>query len=199
MKNKRCELHIFFSKSGVKMKKRLMILFLLEILIFPIQTKAIVTNSSYGIKIYFFETEYCKECEIGKAWLEEYQKENNGVYVEYINIKEKKILYDSVTSAFDLKNEIYPFIVIGSNYFIGFSNVTKSNLSSATKAYLNSDSSCDMVSKIKNKEDITDCMQKNKGIWKENKIILNLLTIGVFLVAIGFVGFLTFKNKKEMK
>ena len=182
------------------MKKELLIIFLLIILVFPITTKAIATNSS-DIKytnIYFFSDNDCQACETGKQWLENYTKENNEINIEYLNVSKNKELYDNLKEALNIKTKKLPLIIIGSNYFIGFNNNTKTNITKAVDAYKEHEEDyCEIISKVKNKEEVKDCLKQNKKIYKQSKNITFfkiIIIIGIACLIIG--GCIIVKKKK---
>lgn len=173
------------------MKKILFMIFLLVIICFPNIVKAIATNSSYNnIKIYFFYQDNCKECDTGKQWLEEELKDNDRVRVEYIKIDDNKELTKKTKDVLKIERENIPLIIIGTNYFLGFNNKIKDNLTNAIKSYENVEIYCDVVSKIQNNEDTKDCIIQNKDIYVQSigfstikKIIL--ISVGICLVVSG--------------
>ncbi len=177
------------------MKKLLSMFFLLMFLCFPIKTKAVVTNSSYSVKVYFFFKEDCRECEEAQKWLEEYSK-NSFINVEYLNSEENNDLYKNIKETLKIKSKKEPLIVIGSNFFIGFNDKIKTKLTDAITAYEKEENHCDTVSKIRKNENGRDCIKENKGIYKEpnhifGKIVLAIFGIGL-IIGIAFL----LKNKK---
>ncbi len=187
------------------MKRILFAFFLLTFLCFPSTSKALATNSSLdNLKVYFFYEENCKECDKGKTWLDNYLKDNNRVIAEYIKVSDNKELNSKIKDKLNIKKDDVPLFVIGSNYFIGFNNRVKSNLTEAIKSYENSSSYCDAVLKIQNDEDIKDCTEKNKNIYHENisaiaVIIIILIIIGIIVCLIKYVKPIKEMNDKMMK
>lgn len=165
------------------MKKFLLLLFLLMFLNFPINSNAIATNSSYSVKVYFFCNEKNKDCDKAKEWLEEYQKDNF-INVDYLNIDNNKELYNTTRESLKIKNNQMPFIIIGSNYFIGFNNKVKENLTKAIQAYEKADDYCDIVLKIQNKDNVKECIKANKKIYNQSTglFIFIIVLIGVCLL-----------------
>lgn len=184
------------------MKKRLLICFLLIYLCIPIAARAIATNSSDDInyvKIYYFTSDNCVECDKGKEWLENYQKEDNRISIEYINDND---LNNQVKNVFNIKEDNMPLITIGSNYFIGFNDKVEKDLKEAIKSYEEKEEYCDVVSKVRNGEDTKDCIKQNKDIYKQENTsnssnTIKFVIIGVIIVLI--IGAVFILKKKKTK
>ena len=171
------------------------------ILMIPFTVKAIATNSSYtDINVYFFYEENCEECDKAKEWLETEFKENYRVRIEYLKIEENKELNEKLKESLKIKKNKYPLMIIGSNTFIGFNEKTKSNLKEAIKSYEEVNDSCDVVSKIRNDEDIKECLNQNKDIYKEpfEFPIYGVILI-VFFICLIIGVFFMMKKKKGLK
>ena len=180
------------------MKKRLFIFFLLMLLCFPIKSNAVATNSSYSVKINLFLTNDCKDCEKEIEWLEEYRKDSF-IDIEYINIDDSNELYDKVKEALTLKGDKMPLAIVGSNYFIGFNDKVKNNLTDAIKSYEKEDEYCDIVSKIRKGEDAKNCIEQNKDIYKQSSSYPIFIKIIVAIVVIGLVIGILLTIKKLLK
>lgn len=188
------------------MKKRLFILFILMYLCFPIVSNAIATNSSdiSYIRIYLFSNNKCKECDSAKEFLDNYRKDNYRLNTEYINIDDNKELNNKVKDLFSIKKDSVPLIVIGSNYFIGFNDNIKEELTSAIKAYEEKEEYCDVVSKLKNGEDTKDCINQNKDIYKQKNTsgvsistIIKVVTVCILVALVIGVVFIFMKKKNK--
>ena len=176
------------------MKKILFTFFLLTFLCFPIVSNALATNSSYdNIKVYFFYNENCKDCDNSKEWLQEELKENNRVKVEYIKVDGNEELNTKVRKSLNIKKDNLPLMVIGSNYFIGFNNKLKEMLMKAIKSYEDADDYCDVVSKLRNNENVNDCLKLNKDIYNQSTglppfvIVIIVLGIAGLIIGIGLI------------
>ena len=178
------------------MKKILFTFFLLMILCIPIKSNAAIANSSSSIKVYSFYKNDCKDCESEKEWLEKYKKESF-IDIEYINIDDNDELYNKIKKEISIKGNKTPLVVIGSNYFKGFNNKIKEEITNAIDNYEKADNYCDIVSKIQNNEDTKECININKDIYiKKNnytKLIFIILAI-VIIVSIGI--YILFRRKK---
>ena len=167
------------------MKKLLYIFFLLVLLCLPTTSKALATNSSYNnIVVYFIYEDNCNNCDTGKEFLQQHLKDNNRVRPEYIKVDSNKELNKKLREALDIKKEDTPLIIIGTNYFIGFNNKIKENLTEAIKSYENTSDYCDVVSKIRKNEDIKDCVTQNKGIYNQQKEISVFIKVIIVIVSI---------------
>ncbi len=179
------------------MKKLLFTLILLIFLSFPMYAKAIATNSLYDANIYLFYEDDCKECDDAKDWLQEYLKDKNLVRLDYINIDENKELLSKVKESLNTRKDKLPLILIGTNYFIGFSDNDKNNITNAISSYQNSDSYCDIVYKIRNDEDIKECINQNNGIYNiKTKNTKLYIIISILLVVIISAVIYIIKRKK---
>ena len=179
------------------MKKLLFMFFLLMFLCFPIKSNAVVTNSSYSVKVNVFLKNDCKDCEKEKDWLEEYRKESF-MDIEYINIDDNNELYNKIKKALSIKSNKTPLVIIGSNYFIGFDKNTKEELTNAIKSYEEIDSYCDTVSKVRKNEDIKDCINQNEGIYNQQKKTSIFIKVIIAIVGICLIigAGLIIKKKK---
>ena len=175
------------------MKKVVYILFVLALLV-PINVTAAVANSSgyTSLKIYLFSNNNCKECEEEKECIEDY-KEDKFINVEYINIKDNEKLYNEIKESLKIKKDNVPLVIIGSNYFLGFNDRIKGNLIEAIKAYEENKDYCDVVTKIKNKEDIKECLKVNKNIYKDN-IFISVIIMIIAIIVLVIVGRLVVKK-----
>ena len=163
------------------MKKLLFMFFLLMFLCFPIKSNAVVTNSSYSVKVNVFLKNDCKDCEKEKDWLEEYRRESF-VDIEYINMDDNNELYDKIQKALSIKNNKTPLVIIGSNYFVGFDKNTKEELTNAIKSYEEIDNYCNTVSIVRKNEDIKDCINKNKGIYNQSTFYSKFIKIIIYVL-----------------
>ncbi len=180
------------------MKKKL-VFFLFMFLSFINVSKAIVTNSSYdNIKVYFFYNDNCKECNTGKNWLHEESQNDNRIRIEDINIENDNELYNKVKDSLNIKNEKVPLILIGTNYFIGFNEKIKNNLLNAISSYEKVETYCDVITKIQNEEDINECTNQNKEIYKDNNFLI-IVAIIFILIGITFFMILFLKDQKIIK
>ncbi len=174
------------------MKKKILIFFIM-FLCFPIITKALATNSSvdYSINVNVFYEDDCKDCTKLKNWLIDYKKEDNRISVNSFNIKSNKKLSLKVRDALNIKANKTPFIIIGSNSFVGFNDKVKDELTKAIKAYEDENEYCDVVLKVKTDSNVKDCINMNKGIYKQksNEVIIKVVLMALILSAGIFLFF----------
>ncbi len=170
------------------MKKVLSVLFILLFIFFPIVTKAVVTSSSYtNIKVYMFYDDECKSCDKAKSWLDEKIKDNNRVKKEYIKITDNEKINQKVKDVLNIKGDKLPLILIGSNYFKGFNNTIKNNVTEAIKAYEEAESYCELVSKVRSDKDLGECVKENEGIYNQPSQIATFIKVILIIVGIGLI------------
>ena len=92
------------------------------------------------INIYFFRGEGCPHCAEEEKWFNEIMDE----YKDYVNIydfevwhsKKNMNLLDKVKDKMGSSANGIPFTVIGEKYYVGFSDVTKSQMENKIKSYV---------------------------------------------------------------
>ena len=92
------------------------------------------------INIYFFRGEGCPHCAEEEKWFNEIMDE----YKDYVNIydfevwhsKKNMNLLDKVKDKMGSNANGIPFTVIGEKYYVGFSDVTKSQMENKIKSYV---------------------------------------------------------------
>ena len=180
------------------MKKRIYFGILFILLCIPIKTKALATNATYNaVNLYYFCEKENSECENGREWLEQELKTTIQIDIHTIEIEENQELYDKVKKSLKVKTKKLPFIVIGTNSFAGLSTTNKEHLKEAVSSYLEANEVCDIVSKVKNEEDVKNCIKQNKGIYQSSKSVFywSISLIGIVLV----IGIVLMVRKKKLK
>ena len=176
--------------------KNLFIIIIL-LLSFPLVTRAVATNSSYdNIKVYLFYEEENDSFNDMENYIEETLKDYQRIRLQLINTKEEKDLYEKIKDKLDIKKDDKPLIVLGSSYFLG--NNVKTNLKDAFNAYEKSDNYCDLVTKIRNDEDINECLKINEEIYQVPSEV-NYLIIGIILVTVVIcfiIGIIIYQKKR---
>ncbi|HHW69039.1 MAG TPA: thioredoxin family protein, partial [Tenericutes bacterium] len=86
--------------------------------------------NSEKLTIYFFHGDGCPHCAKEEKFLKEIEAEY-GEYVEIVKLEvweddENYSYLDIVKSKLNVSNKNVPFTVLGSNYYIGYSNTVKS-------------------------------------------------------------------------
>lgn len=167
------------------MNKKILMIFFLMFLCFPMVTKALATNADYNtVNLYYFCEKENSGCDSGKEWLENELKTNIQINVNVKNIEEEQELYDKVKESLKIKSKKLPFIVIGTNSFTGLSKTNKEHLKEAIVAYQNAEEVCDLVSTIKNERDIKACLNQNKGIYRKSNYWYLYSTFGIVIIGI---------------
>lgn len=154
--------------------------------------KAKVANSSEDytpLIIYVFEEEKNDAGKEAREWLEEYTKNNNLVNVEYIKDEE---MLEKVSTTYKIKTIKYPLIIIGSNYFQGFSDDIKKDLKEAITAYQDANY-CNVIAKIKKDNNIESCFKNNEGIYHKD---YNNIILVITLLLSSLIGLIIMKKAK---
>ena len=151
------------------------------------------SNSSLqDINVYLFTNE-CDKCKEEEIWLKEiynkYSRLNNNI----ININYNNEKYYDIIKKLNIKENKYPLLIIGTNYYIGFNDKIKEEIIKTIENYSKFDSYCDIMN---TKLSIKDCQkQNNKIVEKSNYFIYILVTIvGVIILSTIFIFF---KNHKH--
>ena len=142
------------------MKKKLITLLIL--LLIPLNVFALSKNykdvvyekvsvkpTKDKINLYLFYGEECPHCEEERKWLKDIKKE----YKDYLNIYEYEVWHDIDNSNImdDIKKDLnfngsgVPFTVVGEKVYLGFSDVTKSNIENTIRSYAELKSDTDKV------------------------------------------------------
>ena len=135
------------------MKKKIFILFLLLVFLFPINIFALskdyedkissIVNKEVEegkINFYLFRGEGCPHCRQEEEWIKTIKKK----YEKYVNFYDFEVWYDEdnqeklkqVGEVFDLNIKGVPFTVIGDKHYSGFSDVISSSMEDDIEKYL---------------------------------------------------------------
>ncbi len=179
------------------MKKILFTSIVLILLLFPIVSKAVATNSSYydGVKIYVFYEENSENFEQEKQWLEE----DASIMKTYLNINENSELLSKVKDALKIGGNKLPITIIGSTYFIGFDEKVQNNMKEAVEAYKNVEEYGDIIEKIRNNEDAKDVIKQNEEIYKQPGKFNTVFNIILIIVVVCVVILVIVKSLKKKK
>ncbi len=179
------------------MKKILFTSIVLLLLLFPIVSKAVATNSSYydGVKIYVFYEENSENFEQEKQWLEE----DSSIMKTYLNINENSELLSKVKDTLKIGSNKLPITIIGSTYFIGFDEKVQNNMKEAVESYKNAEEYGDVIEKIRNNEDVKDIVRQNEQIYKApNNTVIIIISI-IFAIIVVLLAIYILKKKKTKK
>ena len=172
--------------------KKLLIISLISLIfamIFPLlYVKGVATNADdyEALKIYVFEKEGNKDNQEVEEWLNEFIKDKINLKIEYLDNESNEDILNTLKENLSIEKNQYPLTVIGSNYFIGFNDEVKEQITEAVNKYQEHDNYCNLVTRIQNKEDLTNCLTNNKGIYNqvEYKTTTPWLLIGI---VVGFI------------
>ena len=119
------------------MKKYLIILILF--LIIPLN---IFANEK--VNIYIFHQYTCPHCKEALAYFDELKSKDNNITIhDYEILKSEnahnRILYNDICELLDIKIKSVPLIIIGNDYFIGFSNSKKEKVNELINFYKEND------------------------------------------------------------
>lgn len=181
------------------MKKLISILVLIVLLI-PVATHAAIANSSSlsDVRVYVVTNEKCKECDKEIEWLKSIKSEYIRLSVISIDSESDEELITKIKEALKIKKDDLPLTILGTNYFIGYDDKIKDNIANAIESYNDYDKHCELVTKLKNDEDITECIKENEDIYKEpsNKMLVIIIIVIVLLIIIIFLLIYLIKIKK---
>ena len=132
--------------------------------------------SARDVDLYLFHSSTCPHCKEEKKYLKELEKEYDYLKVHYYEVHEDMLVTSKVKDELKIKENYVPITVVGSDYIVGFSSVTKEDIKSLIKKYHDNDG-CDAVSKILKNKDISDCIKQNESI-KEGNALKQIPLIG---------------------
>lgn len=121
--------------------------------------------SAKEVKLYLFYSDSCPHCAHEKEFL---------VTIDNIKIKKYEVsqyskLYDKVVDKLNIDSNGVPLTIIGSDYVVGFSENTKTEIKEMINAYSKKDY-CDVVDLIIKNKDITSCINENENIYENSSL-----------------------------
>ena len=131
---------------------------------------------AYDVDLYLFYSSTCPHCKAERSYLKELQKEYDYLTVHEYEVRENIIVTEKVKDGLGIKESYVPITVIGSDYIIGFSSATKSDIKFLIDKYHDNDG-CDVTRKIIQGKSIKSCLKQNEAI-KKNSSIKELPLIG---------------------
>ena len=132
--------------------------------------------SAKDVKLYLFHSSTCPHCKEERAYLKKLQKKYDYLKVKEYEVHDSMSVTEQVRDGFGIKESYVPITIIGSDYIIGFSSVTKDDIENLIKEYKDSDY-CDVVNAIIKGKDIKKCKNINKNI-SSKSTIKNIPIIG---------------------
>lgn len=131
---------------------------------------------AYDVDLYLFYSSTCPHCKDERTYLKDLQKKYDYLTVHEYEVHDNISVTTKVKDGLGIKESYVPITVIGSDYIIGFSSATKSDIESLIDKYHNNDG-CDATKKIIQGKSIKSCLKQNEAI-KESSSIKELPLIG---------------------
>ena len=132
--------------------------------------------SAKDVKLYLFHSSTCPHCKEERVYLKKLQKKYDYLKVKEYEVHDSMSVTEQVRDGFGIKESYVPITIIGSDYIIGFSSVTKDDIENLIKEYKDSDY-CDVVNAIIKGKDVKKCKNINKNI-SSKSTIKNIPIIG---------------------
>lgn len=133
-------------------------------------------SKAYDVDLYLFHSSSCPHCKEERSYLKTLEEKYDYLEVHYYEVHENALITSQVKEGLNIKESYVPITVVGSDYIIGFSSATKSDIEALIKKY-HENKGCDATEKILNDEDIEDCISQNKKL-ESKSTIKNLPIIG---------------------
>lgn len=124
---------------------------------------------AHDVDLYLFHSSSCPHCKEEKEYLKQLEKDYDYLDVHYYEVHDNMLVTSKVKEGLNIKENYVPITIVGSDYIVGFSDVTRSEIKSLIEKYHNN-KGCDAVSKILEDKKIDDCIKQNKGIKEKNTI-----------------------------
>ena len=178
----------------IKNVKKIAFLFLLLVLLWPISTNALsdkyedklselvgIEKEKEKVHIYFFHGDGCPHCADEEEFLELLKERYGGKYTIYSyetwnNSKNKKLMLEAKKIMGDQENVSVPYLVIGNESFIGYSDSTGKKIELTLKNYL------EIIS------DEEYLVNKNKeNIPLLGEVDIKDVSIGLVAIVLGFI------------
>lgn len=143
--------------------------FLYSLLFIIISFISISIVSAKDVNLYLFHSSTCPHCKEERAYLKKLKKKYDYLKVKEYEVHDSALVTEKVRDGLGIKESYVPITVIGSDYIIGFSSVTKDDIESLIKEYNDTDY-CDVVNYIIKDKDYKKCMDKNKSIASKSTV-----------------------------
>ena len=125
--------------------------------------------SAKNVNLYLFHSSTCPHCKEERSYLKKLQKKYDYLKVKEYEVHDSMSVTEQVRDGFGIKESYVPITIIGSDYIIGFSSVTKDDIEDLIKEYKDSDY-CDVVNAIIKGKDVKKCKNINKNIASKSTI-----------------------------
>ena len=147
------------------MKKAVYIFILMALCLMPLNVNA--TNKE-EVSLYLFYSTSCPHCKAEKTFLDDIKDDYPNLKINYFIAQENPTLTSKIRTELGIKNSYVPLTVIGSDYFVGYSEDIKKQILEAIDAYSNSES-CDLTALVINNESTKGCKSQNNDIYSDSE------------------------------
>lgn len=113
------------------------------------------------VNLYLFYSSTCPHCHAEIEWLNTIKSDYSYLNIVEYEASDNFSFYEAVVEQMQINDYHVPLTIIGSDYYVGFSESKKDNIISLIEQYSKIEH-CDMVDTIKNDGDITKCNDINK-------------------------------------
>lgn len=124
---------------------------------------------AYDVDLYLFYSSTCPHCKDERTYLKNLQKKYDYLIVHEYEVHDNISVTAKVKDELGIKESYVPITIIGSDYMIGFSSATKSDIESLIDLY-HKNEGCDVVDKIIKNKNIDSCLKQNEAINKNSSI-----------------------------
>ena len=132
--------------------------------------------SAKDVKLYLFHSSTCPHCKEERVYLKKLQKKYNYLKVKEYEIHDNALVTEKVRDGLNIKESYVPITVIGNDYIIGFSSITKDDIEDLINEYKDSDY-CDVVEVIIKGKKVKKCKEININI-SSKSTVKNIPLIG---------------------
>ena len=132
--------------------------------------------SAKDVKLYLFHSSTCPHCKEERVYLKKLQKKYNYLKVKEYEIHDNALVTEKVRDGLNIKESYVPITVIGNDYIIGFSSITKDDIEDLINEYKDSDY-CDVVEAIIKGKKVKKCKEINRNI-SSKSTVKNIPLIG---------------------
>ncbi len=173
------------------MKKLRLLIVLFVLLCIPSLIKA----DEKEIRLYLFHQSTCPHCKEEIKFLESIKKDYPNVDMVFYEIDTNVMnynFYKKVKEATKISSNGVPFTIIGTDYYVGFGDGDGEAIVNSINKFLKNDKYIDVISKIKNDEDISSIEyntdpQNERTIPILGKIDIRTVSLPLVSIVIGFI------------
>lgn len=149
---------------------------ILIVLLFILFTPLVCFAKENEVKLYFFHQDGCPHCEKELEFLESIKDEYSYLTIVDYEVSNNYInynLFKRLMTETNINKTSVPFTIIGTDYYVGYDSTTSisDDIKKSIEKFYESDEYVDIVSMVKNKEDISN-IELNKDIDSEKTIPL---------------------------